>query len=102
VHAGLLLQTTSPILGAFEDAQFKDEEDVLGPGDVLLLYTDGVIEARRGEDLFGEKRLLALLSELDGIAVPSIPGRIFASVLGYTSGRLSDDIALVAVARTSA
>ncbi|MHB0980690.1 MAG: MASE3 domain-containing protein [Thermoleophilia bacterium] len=99
-HTSSLLETTSPIVGAFETAQFKDEEDVLGPGDVLLLYTDGVIEARRGRDLFGEERLLALLSELDGIATPSIPGRIFASVLAYTSGRLSDDIALVAVART--
>lgn len=94
-----LLKTTSPIVGAFETAEFMDEEDELGNGDILLLYTDGVIEARRGKDLFGEERLLALLSDLDGVPAPSVPGRVFASVLEYTSGRLSDDIALVAVAR---
>lgn len=98
-HTSFLLETTSPIVGAFEVARFKNEEEVLHLGDVLLMYTDGVIEARRGKDLFGEQRLLALLSDLDGIGTASIPGRIFASVLAYTSGRLSDDIALVALAR---
>ncbi len=98
-HTSFLLQTTSPIVGAFEVARFQDEEEFLHPSDVLLMYTDGVTEARSGRDLFGEERLLALLSGLDGIGTPSIPGRIFASLLAYTSGRLSDDIALVALAR---
>ncbi|HEX2179316.1 MAG TPA: SpoIIE family protein phosphatase, partial [Actinomycetota bacterium] len=45
------------LLGSFEDPAFEDCETKLEPGDILVLYTDGVTEARGPESFFGEERL---------------------------------------------
>ena len=53
------LGRSGPLLGALEGADWPAEEFVLGPGDRLVLYTDGLIE-RRGESIDrGLERLLA-------------------------------------------
>ena len=52
------------ILGIMEDSEYETQTLQLQEGDILLLYTDGVTEAvSSSRELFGEKRLLALLSE---------------------------------------
>jgi serine phosphatase RsbU (regulator of sigma subunit) len=42
------LSASGPPLGILEDADWSDEEAVLAPRETLLLYTDGIVEARRG------------------------------------------------------
>ncbi len=96
------LNPNSPIAGAFDETEFSQDVEVLEPGDVLLLYTDGVTEARRGREIFGEERLMTALDECPDRGTEDIPSRIFSTVLAYCSGRLSDDIALVALAITPA
>src|SRR5207248_6112236 len=44
-------------LGVLSGEQYDEVLGSFGPGDVLLLYTDGVLEARRGEEEFGLERL---------------------------------------------
>ncbi len=52
------------IIGVKKDFTYEQESIVLEDGDVLLMYTDGVIEAENNqEELFGEERLADLLSE---------------------------------------
>ena len=52
------------ILGAAGDSEYVSQPMKLKKGDVLFLYTDGVTEAlNRAGELFGESRLLRLLSE---------------------------------------
>ena len=49
------LMLTSPVVGVFPDAKFAEERTCLGVGDLLLLYTDGIMEARRGGEIFGRQ-----------------------------------------------
>jgi serine phosphatase RsbU (regulator of sigma subunit)/DNA-binding response OmpR family regulator len=55
-----------PMLGLQPDLRYSAADLFLAPGDVLFLYTDGVIESRRSGVLFGEERLMELLSEMVG------------------------------------
>jgi serine phosphatase RsbU (regulator of sigma subunit) len=65
-------------------------------GDLLLLYTDGVIEARRDSRFFGEERLEALLRQ-KSISAPDLPHMVLERVLEFSGGQLQDDIAILAL-----
>jgi serine phosphatase RsbU (regulator of sigma subunit) len=86
-----------PLLGAFEIDAWSVEEVALGPGEQLVVYTDGVIEARGPADRFGEGRLR---SELARAARPvHAIARIEAALDAFTSGEPEDDAAMVAIMR---
>lgn len=91
------LVATSSIVGAFADAEFQSATVDIGTADRLVLYTDGVTEARRNGDLFGEERLFELLSALSDRDVEDITSGISEAVREYTGGIFSDDIALLAL-----
>jgi PAS domain S-box-containing protein len=88
----------SPVIGAFAEMEFVDQQLTLGPTDVLFLYTDGVLEARSEEGFYGEERLLAALAARAQYPLTALPQAILAEVETFASGRLSDDIAMLAVA----
>jgi phosphoserine phosphatase RsbU/P len=67
-------------------------------GDVLVLYTDGVTEARRDGEMFGEDRLVDFVGSMGTMRSKKMPDAIFKEVQRYTGGKLSDDVAIVAVA----
>lgn len=82
--------------GAFPGGSFR-----LGAGDAALLYTDGVSEAPRGTELFGEARLVEILGASSGSA-EDIVTDVLASVLAHLRGDPpADDVTIVAVRRTS-
>jgi serine phosphatase RsbU (regulator of sigma subunit) len=70
------IETTSPLVGAFEEFEYEQAELALDPGSVLLLHTDGVTEARCDGELFGSARLEACLAEL-----PADPSAVVQGVL---------------------
>ncbi len=84
-----------PLLGVLDDATFEDASLRLEPGDVVLLYTDGVVEGRRGRELFGEDRLLATLEECGGPPATLVDA-VMNAVLDFQDGTLRDDVAIVA------
>lgn len=94
-----MLEEHSTILGAFPDMEFADAETTLAPDDVLLLYTDGVTEARSDGDLFGIEGLLDALSPLGGLGPQQVVDDVFSRVLAYTGADLSDDAVLLALRR---
>lgn len=51
------LKPTGPAIGLGSDVTFKSEQLKLDQGDVVLLYTDGLVEARNGKDEFGQQRV---------------------------------------------
>src|SRR5262249_44425560 len=53
--------TAGRVLGLFEERPARDYKLRLEPGDALVLFTDGVVDARRGRDRFGTERLSAFL-----------------------------------------
>ena len=83
-------------LGVFPDASWRQAEVGLQEDDVLLLYTDGLIEARRGDEFFGESGLRALLAG-ERTTVEELPQVILDEVLSFSGGSLRDDVAILAV-----
>lgn len=87
------------LIGAFPTVKYGSEASTLEPGDVLVVVTDGVTEARRENDLFGEDGLCRAVEDLHGVAVTDMPGKLLAKVTGYADGPLRDDIVILCVAR---
>jgi serine phosphatase RsbU (regulator of sigma subunit) len=85
------------LLGFFPEPRFPDAEVRLLPGDLVLLYTDGVTEARRQRELFGEERLAELLASCRGRSPRQIVQRIEQVALDFQDGRPRDDIAILAL-----
>jgi serine phosphatase RsbU (regulator of sigma subunit) len=72
----------------------------LQPGDRVLLYTDGIVEARSPQgEFFGEERLadFVIRAEAAGDAPPETLRRLMQSVLEHQAGRLQDDASIVLV-----
>jgi len=76
-----LLTAGSPVLGVFPEARYRESEDELLPGDLLLLYTDGLTDVRWGSQTLGEERLLALVASLDGVEASQFPETLFERVM---------------------
>lgn len=68
-------------------------------GDILLMYTDGIIEARNEKDeIFGESKLKGLMVELKDLPAQQIIERIFETYKDYTaSTKDRDDIAALVI-----
>jgi len=95
----LRLGDGGPVLGLLPNARFEQGVERLAPGDFLVLYSDGIVEAAnaRGEE-FGEHRLIASV-ESDAHAAPGeIRDRILRAVREFTGSELlADDQTLLAI-----
>jgi PAS domain S-box-containing protein len=89
--------THHPPLGIFPTWWCSEERLPLSRGDVLLFYTDGVTEARSGDEMFGEDRLIEWLGRKADMPLADIPSALLADVLAFTGGELHDDLAIVAL-----
>jgi sigma-B regulation protein RsbU (phosphoserine phosphatase) len=84
------------LLGEFEAPPLHDREVALEPGETLVLYTDGVTEARSGSNFYGEERLEELLSGR-GDTARGTTELILENVLEFQSGFPSDDIVVISL-----
>ncbi|MDQ1432157.1 MAG: phosphoserine phosphatase RsbU/P [Actinomycetota bacterium] len=84
------------LLGVFGAATFRDREYRLETSDVVLAYTDGVTEARRGDEWLGEAGLLPFLTRTDQSAA-GLTQAVLQHVLDFQSGFPRDDIAIVSL-----
>lgn len=83
------------LVGAISDATFDQCTIDLRPGQTLLLYTDGITEARpSGAECFGEEALIAFVAERVGMPAPELVGELAALV---HSLHPDDDVALLAL-----
>ena len=89
-----------PVLGAFSDGTWTVEPAHLGPGEVLVVITDGVTEASDGEKRFGEPRLHAALGDVHG--APLATQKVEGALQQFTAGELDDDAAVIAISPASA
>jgi len=96
------LPSNASLVAAFPHLDVAEASARLAPGDVLLLYTDGVIEARRDHELFGEARLIEAARQVVSVGeTRGLPARILERVQAFTGGGLADDVAMLAVSLAS-
>jgi serine phosphatase RsbU (regulator of sigma subunit) len=69
------------------------------PGASLVLYTDGVTESRRGQELYGEERLDALLGRKATLPAGELARAVLDDCRAFASGEPADDCAVVVVRR---
>ncbi|HEX2193084.1 MAG TPA: SpoIIE family protein phosphatase [Acidimicrobiales bacterium] len=86
------------ILGILDTPTLPDATTVLGPGDLLVLYTDGVTEARGDGEFFGEERLHETLLATAGAEAQAVTDRLVAAAVDFQGGDARDDIAVLAIA----
>ncbi len=87
----------SPMLGFVDDLELVSTPVVLDPGDQLILYTDGVLDAIGAGGRFGESRLLETVRSLgDGVAAAH---RILDAIDRFRDAQQADDIAILSLAR---
>ena len=92
------LQPTGAAIGLVEEAIFTKAAVTLAPGDILLLYTDGVTEAmdEKGEE-FGPQRLVEVVQQHADRPVQGLVSHLRRSIQNFTGGRsLADDTTIVA------
>lgn len=92
------LEATGPLLGTFESATYKERQTQIAPGDVLVLYTDGVTEAMSPDgELFGMERL----EDVVRARAPEGSGGVLRGVReaarAFQEGHQADDLTLVVV-----
>jgi serine phosphatase RsbU (regulator of sigma subunit) len=100
------------VLGLLPTVEVHEVTVELAAGDVLLAYTDGVTEARSGDELFGEERLAGVLAGVDDVETDSnsqeldqagqladaVADAVLRAVKVFSSER--DDVALLVLAAT--
>jgi sigma-B regulation protein RsbU (phosphoserine phosphatase) len=95
------IETTGQLLGPFPNETFRTENFLMNPGDVLLLYTDGVSEAtNENGDFYGEERILKHLITTRKHNAQDITRSLLDDVQKFNSlGTQSDDKTIVTVKR---
>jgi anti-sigma regulatory factor (Ser/Thr protein kinase)/GAF domain-containing protein len=96
--ASLVEPPYRPPLGAF-GSTYETRQVPLAAGETLVLYTDGVTEARRAGELLGEQRLLRLLEEAGTTEPQALVDHLARAVADY-AGVLQDDVQILALRRT--
>jgi serine phosphatase RsbU (regulator of sigma subunit) len=86
---------TGPLLGAFEQANWLSATVEIHSGDVLVLYTDGVLDARGRDSRFGETRLEAVLARTE--SADDAVERIHSALLHFVGPVQEDDVAVLAM-----
>jgi serine phosphatase RsbU (regulator of sigma subunit) len=86
-------------LGVDPGQQYDEVRAELAPGEAAVLYTDGVVEARRRGDLFGVERLDRVLRKKRGLAAEPLALEVLAACREFAEGELADDCAVVVIRR---
>jgi phosphoserine phosphatase RsbU/P len=93
------LRSTGPLLTLNPKASYGSREVALDPGDLLVLYTDGLAEARAGGQLFGEERIAAHIRRDPGVGADVLCKSLLAAARDFATGPIRDDVAILAVRR---
>ena len=88
------------VLGVFSGEKFVTEEATLLPGENLVLYTDGVTEARpQNGETYGRRRLQAFLSAITAKKPNDIIDAIILEIEAHSKGRQADDMTILSLRR---
>jgi serine phosphatase RsbU (regulator of sigma subunit) len=94
------LRATGPLLMLDPAATYYSREIPLEANDLCLLYTDGLAEARSGDQLFGEDRIATQLRRDPGVTPDVLCKSLLEAARDFASGPITDDVAILAIRRT--
>jgi phosphoserine phosphatase RsbU/P len=90
------LDAGGAVLGVFADTTYQQAQIATAPGDRLILYTDGITDARNSDDEeFGEERLVSYVVEHRACSAPALQARLTEAVASFTGGHFQDDATLI-------
>jgi serine phosphatase RsbU (regulator of sigma subunit) len=98
VHA---LECGGLALGIASPQEYEQVSAMLQPGAAVVLYTDGVIESRRGRELFGVERLDEVLTQSAGRPAQEVANAVLFACRSFAGGDLADDCAIVVLRRSA-
>ncbi|HEY2073365.1 MAG TPA: SpoIIE family protein phosphatase [Gaiellaceae bacterium] len=94
------LQAGGLALGIEDGQRYEERREELPPGATIVVYTDGVIEARRRRELYGVERLDGLLRAHRELTPQALADAVAADARAFAEGELADDLAVVVIRRT--
>jgi serine phosphatase RsbU (regulator of sigma subunit) len=100
-HKAEVLREHGIVLGVLEDAAYDSYERTIKPGEMLVLYTDGVTEAMGAENqMFGLHRLESLVLGLENWSAQTVAEHIANRVADFLEhGELADDLTTITLRR---
>jgi serine phosphatase RsbU (regulator of sigma subunit) len=93
------LRTQGLALGVDAEQEYEEVRTRLEPGASVVVYTDGVVEARSGKEQYGTERLDTVLRRRHAVSAENIAASVIESARKFTGGELTDDCAVVVVKR---
>jgi serine phosphatase RsbU (regulator of sigma subunit) len=94
------LRATGPLLMLDPSAAYFSREIPLSADDFVLLYTDGLAEARSGDELFGEERIAMAIRRDPGASPEVLTKGLLEEARDFADGLIDDDVAILAVRRS--
>jgi serine phosphatase RsbU (regulator of sigma subunit)/PAS domain-containing protein len=85
------------LLGALDPVTIHESDAELGGGETLLMYTDGVPEARREGEQLGEDGLIELCQAAPSLTLEALLERIEHAAVEHAGGHIRDDLAMLAL-----
>jgi serine phosphatase RsbU (regulator of sigma subunit) len=101
-HGVRTLHARGMPLGLMPGMEYEESQDVIAPGELLMLYSDGIVEARNvRRELFGDRRLAACLATVPG--GEDVTDAVCREVWHFTGDGLQqeDDITMFVLERTA-
>src|ERR671924_547620 len=95
------LAATGLALGIEGAQSYREAHAPLAPEESVVVFTDGVVEARRGSELFGLERLDEVLVRGGGLSAEELAAAVVESCRSFVGGGLGDDCAVVVIRRTA-
>ena len=93
------LAATGLALGIEPGQRYEEARASLAEGDGVVLFTDGVVEARRGRELYGTERLDESLARRAGLSAEELAVGVVHDCRAFAGGELGDDCAVVVIKR---
>ena len=91
------LRSTGPLLMLDPNGSYFSREVPLALDDMAVMYTDGLAEARNGDELFGEERIGDAVRRNPGIAPGVLCKQLLDSANDFSLGAVEDDVAILAI-----
>lgn len=91
------LAATGVAAGLFDDAGYQESTDHLDSGDTLILFTDGLSEARDGNAFYEDAQMMSDLKECSQLPAADLARCLAGKVKDFSGGKIRDDVAVMVV-----